>query len=81
MGINNKKRTEEVHTTFYVHYILLYNILTSIDGVVRRMFSPSRLFWTSDYTFRDNKWTSQPGSHRRKATQDFFFFNIYIYIL
>ena len=28
----------------------------------------SHLFWTSDYTFRYNVWTHQPGSHRRKAT-------------
>ena len=27
------------------------------------------LFWTSDYTFRYNMWTHQPGSHRRKARQ------------
>ena len=26
------------------------------------------LFWTSEYTFRDNVWIHQPGSDKRKAT-------------
>ena len=33
-----------------MHYIILYNILTSTDGTVRRMFLSSHLVWTSDYT-------------------------------
>ena len=49
-----------------MRYKILYNILTSTDGAVRRMFVSSHLFWTTDYTFRYNIWTHQPGSHRRK---------------
>ena len=47
-----------ITSTFYVHYIILYNILISTDGAVRRMFLSFHLFWTSDYTFRYNIWTT-----------------------
>ena len=60
------------------HIIILYNIFTSTDGAVRRMFLSFHLFWMSDYTFRYNIWTNQPGSHRRKTRQDIY---IYIYII
>ena len=39
----------------------------------------SHLFWTSDYTFRYNLWTHhQPGSHRRKATQEFIYLFLFL---
>ena len=39
------------------------------------------LFWTSDYTFRYNMWTHQPGSRRRKVPQEFFFFFFSAFLL
>ena len=36
--------------SFICVHIILYNIFTSTDGAVRRIFLSSHLFWTSDCT-------------------------------
>ena len=38
------------------------------------VLSSHLLFWTSDYTFRYVSWTHQPGSRKRNAAQDCYFF-------
>ena len=53
----------------------LQEIISIKRGVVY-IFLSYQLFWTSDSTFRYNIWTHQPGSHKRKASREFFFLQL-----
>ena len=63
--------------SFICKHIVLYNIFTSTDGAVRRMFLSSHLFWTSDCMHFGIIYGRIIRGHTRR-TQDFlFYFTLY----